>query len=204
MATSAAAPTPSHPAPRRSRLGAAVARRHNPLWRRTDTLRSRLRVLLVLAVTATAALAALLAVGFYHQDRAAAQRQAAALHRTQAVALTDADQGHGGYGAGFSAVLRWTDPSGATRQGRAAVDAATVTGAGVPVWLDSADRPTAPPTTAADSTSMAILLGGLVLVTGASLVLAGASLARSRLGRADLRDWEREWNRIEPAWTRRR
>ena len=204
MATPAAAPTPSHPAPRRSRLGAVVGRRHNPLWRRTDTLRSRLRVLLALAVTATVALAALLALGFYHDDRASAVQQASALHRTQAVALTDADQDHGGYGANFTALLRWTDPSGATHQGRAAVDAATVAGTSVPVWLNSAGQVSAPPTTVADSTGKAILLGGLVLVSGGSLVLAGSSLARSRLSRADLRNWEREWKEIEPTWTRRK
>jgi hypothetical protein len=40
-----ATPAPPFPARRPSRLHAVRARRSNPLWRRSDSLRSRLRVL---------------------------------------------------------------------------------------------------------------------------------------------------------------
>lgn len=204
MATPAAAPTPSQPAPHRSRLGARAARRHNPLWRRTDTLRGRLRVLLAITLATTAALSALLALGLYHDDRASALRYAATLHRTTAVALTDADQNHGGFGAGSTAVLSWTSPSGSRHQARAATAASTLTGDKVTVWLTRADQVVAPPTSVADSTGRAILLGSLTLLGSGTLVLAGGTLARSRLSRADLRNWELDWQHTEPTWTRRK
>ena len=203
MATPAAAPVPSHPAPRRSRLAATLARRHNPLWRRTDSLRSRLRILLVLALIAVAALSALLALGLYRSDRAAAARHAATLRQTQAVALTNAGQSHVGYGANFTAEIRWTGPTGAAHESRAAVDPGTVPGTKVTVWLDSADQVTAPPVSVADSAGRAVLLGGLSLLGGGVLTTVGASLARSRLNRADLRNWDQAWQVTEPTWTRR-
>ncbi|MFC1432154.1 hypothetical protein ACEZDB_16015 [Streptacidiphilus sp. N1-3] len=204
MAAPAAAPTPSHPAPRRSPFGAALARRHNPLWRRTDTLRDRLRVLLVLALTATAAVSVLLALGLYQHDRAHALRYAATLHRTQAVALSDADQQSGGLGADFTALVRWTGPTGAERQARAAADPGTVTGDRVTVWLDRAGQVAAPPTSAADSSGRATLLGCLALTGGGALVLAGSALTRTCLNRVDLRNWDRAWAAAEPAWTGRK
>jgi hypothetical protein len=204
MATPAAAPTPSHPAPRRSRFGAAAARRHNPLWRRTDSLRSRLRALLVLGLVASAGLSVLVALALYQDDRSASHRYAATLHQVQAVAVSDADQQHGGLGGDFSAVVRWTDPSGKAHQTRAAADPATLTGDKVAVWLDSTDQVAAPPTNVADSAGKAVVLGSLALVTAATLVSAMGSVARSRLNQADIRNWDREWEKTEPAWTRRK
>jgi len=204
MAAPAAAPTPSHPVPRRSPFGAALARRHNLLWRRTDTLRGRLRVLLVLAFTVTAALSTLIALGLYQGDRAHSLRHAATLHQARAVALTGADQQRGGTDAGFTALVRWTGPSGTQQRARAAVDPGTIAGDKVTVWLDRADRVAAPPTSAADSAGRATLFGCLALSGGGTLVLAGGSLARSRLNRTDLRNWDRDWEDTEPAWTQRK
>ena len=203
MATPATAPTPSpQPVPHRSRLGAAVARRRNPLWRRTDTLRARLRALLVLALAATAALSALAALGLYQGDRDHAHRYAAVHQRTRAVALTAAD--HSSTGSGFSALVRWTGPTGTGQRALATVDPGTVPGDRVTVWLDHADRVAAPPAGIGDSVGRAVLFGGLGLVGTGSLVLAGGSLARNRLNRVDARDWDRDWKDTEPAWSRRK
>lgn len=204
MATPAAAPTPSHPAPRRSPLGAAVARRRSPLWRRTDTLRSRLCTLLVLGLTAVAALSALLALGLYQSDRATAARYLATHHEVQAVAVADATQKSGASAAGFTVQVRWTGATGTTHQAATNTDATTVTGDKVTVWLDSSDHVTPPPATAADSAATAILLGSLTLIGGATLILAGNAYTRARLNRTDLRNWDRDWEHTEPTWTRRK
>ncbi|TDT97367.1 hypothetical protein EDD99_5496 [Streptomyces sp. 846.5] len=204
MATPAAAPTPSHPTPRRSPLGAVAARRRSPLWRRTDTLRSRLRVLLVLALTAAAALSALLALGLYHGDRAAVARYRTTHHQVQAVALANATQKSSAVGGGFTVPVRWTTASGATHQAAAAADSTTVTGDQVTVWLDNTGQVTAPPTGAADSAATAVLLGSLTLTGSGTLILAGNAYTRARLNRTDLHNWDRDWEQTEPTWTRRK
>ncbi|MFC1405522.1 MULTISPECIES: hypothetical protein [Streptacidiphilus] len=202
MATPAAAPTPAQPAPRRSRLGIALARRHNPLWRRTDALRARLRMLLIAALIVITALAALLALGLYRSDRAAAGRYAATLHRVQAVALADADQQHPVDGARFTAEVRWTDASGA-HQARAAAGATTLRGDPVTVWVDAAGSPSSAPRSEAYSTGKAAMVGSLVWISVTSGALAVATLRRRRLGQVDLERWTREWEDVEPVWTRR-
>ncbi|MHA6758440.1 Rv1733c family protein [Streptacidiphilus sp. PAMC 29251] len=205
MAIPAAVPGPSHhPAQRRSGLSAFLAHRHNPLWRRTDTLRGRLRALVLLGLAVAAGLSALGALGLYQHDRGHAQRYAARLHQVPAVALTAANQRSVGVGAGFTALVRWTDASGRTHQAQASVDpGTTAAGDRVTVWLDHAQRVSAPPTTAADSTGRAILLGGLLLAGSGSLVLTAGTLARAQLNRTDLRNWDRDWQHIEPTWSRR-
>ena len=202
MATPAAAPIPAQPAPRRSRLGIALARRHNPLWRPTDALRARLRLLLTAALIAITALAALIALGLYRSDHAAAERYAATLHRVQAVALTDADQQHPVDGARFTAQVRWNDAAGA-HQALVAATATTLRGDPVTVWVDAAGAPSSPPRTVAYSAGKAAMVGSLGWVAATSGALAVATLRRRRLVQADLERWTQEWEDIEPVWTRR-
>lgn len=203
MATPAAAPVPAQPAPHRSRLGIALSRRHNPLWRRTDALRARLRIALIVALTAITAVGAVLALALYRSDRSAAEHYAATMHQVQAVALTDADQQHPVGGANFTAQVRWTDTAG-THQARVAADASTVKGNPVAVWLNAAGTPSTPPRSEADSAGKAVLIGILGWSGTATAALATAALGRRRLAQADLNRWEQEWQDTEPQWTRRR
>ena len=202
MATPAAAPVPAQPAPRRSRLGIVLARRHNPLWRRTDVLRARLRILLTATLIAITALGALLALGLYRSDRAAAERYAATVHRVHAVALTDADQQHSVGGANFTAQVRWNDTAG-PHQARVAAVATTLKGDPVTVWVNAAGAPSSRPRTEAYSTAKAAMVGSLSWVGATSGALAAATLRRRRLSQTDLQGWAREWEDVEPVWTRR-
>jgi hypothetical protein len=202
MATPAAAPTPAQPAPHRSRLGMALARRHNPLRRRTDVLRARLRITLTVALIAITALCAVLALGLYRSDHAAAERYAATLRRVQAVALTDADQQHPVSGASFTAQVSWTDAVG-SRQARIPAHATTLKGDQVTLWLNAAGAPSSPPRPEAYSAGKAAMVGSLCFVAATSCALAAAALRRRRLSQADLDRWARDWEAIEPVWTRK-
>ena len=202
MATPAAAPTPAQPAPRRSRLAIVLARRHNALWRRTDALRARLRILTIATLIAITALGAVLALALYRGDRAAAERYAATLHRVQAVALTDADQQHPVGGANFTAQVRWNDTAG-PHQARVAAGATTLKGDPVTVWVNAAGTPSPAPRSEAYSAGKAAMVGSLSWVAVTSGALAAATLRRRRLGQVDLDRWAEEWEHIEPVWTRR-
>ncbi|MHA6757999.1 Rv1733c family protein [Streptacidiphilus sp. PAMC 29251] len=203
METPAAAPTPPLPAPRLPRLGAALARRHNPLLRRTDVLRHRFGTLLLLGLAAAASLSFLLALHIDHDDRAGVQRYTAALRQVQAVAIGDADQQRIAAGAKYVSPVRWTDAAGATHQARAVVPGTADAGSTVAVWLDAKGRPVTPPTSAADSAGKATFIGFLAFLGAVSLITTAVSFGRARLDRADLQGWELDWQRVEPAWTAR-
>jgi hypothetical protein len=148
-------------------------------------------------------MSALLALALFQGDRASVARYAAGLHRVEGVAVTDAGQPQTGAGTTYHAEVRWTDPAGATHRADAVVDATTTAGAKVTVWLDHADRPRTPPTGVVDSAGKAAFLGAVTLICAGAVVLGAGSAARTRLNRADLLEWDQEWELVEPAWTRR-
>jgi hypothetical protein len=203
MATSDAAPSPSVPSPRSSRLHTALNRRHNPLRRRTDVVRSWLRILLMAGLAAALAVSALLSLNAYQGSRAAALRDTARLRQTQALALTDASHSAGLYSA-YTAEVRWTDADGGAHTAAATVPAGTVTGGHVTIWLDSAGHVSTAPAGVSDSVTGAVAEGMLVLVCLDTLLLALFGAARSLLSRSDLYRWGEAWRLVEPQWSHRR
>ena len=127
MATPSVAPQPSAPVPRRG----------NPLRRRTDALRFWVRVLFAAALGIAVALTVLLGLHLYADGRAQAARQAAGLHRVDAVAATQP------VSAGVDtwiATLTWTD-NGRSHREQAPVPPATAPGDHVTVWVDAQEVP---------------------------------------------------------------
>lgn len=200
MATPATTPTPSPPAPRRSRLTAALTRRRNPLRRRTDSQRTWLRALTLLGLGAAVALSALLAQQLYRSDRATALQQRAPLHQVQADVLTDVARVPVTPDAGLTAQVRWTDTDGTTHSAVVDVPASTTKGGHLSLWLDATGQPRTAPGSAEDWATSAAYLGATVLVGSVFLLAAARSLARAHLDRTDLHNWEQGWNRVEPLW----
>ena len=205
MASPEAAPVPPRLPRHRSRLARAVARRHSPLRRTSDSLRCWLRTLLVLGLVAAAAVSAVVGLADYHHDRATAALEAARLHRVQAVATTAAVQptGPGSEYAGATALVRWAYPAGDPHQESVSVPRGTVRGESVTLWLDASGRPTAAPDNPALSAGNAGFLAVSCWIASSATVLAGAALGFHLVDNADLRHWEQEWARVEPQWSRR-
>ena len=204
MASPETAPVPPRPRRPLSRLARAVACRHSPLRRTSDTLRFWLRTLLVLGLVAFAAVSAAAGLADYHHERAAAAREAARLHRVQAVATTDAAQPTGpavGY-AGTTATVRWTYPADVPHQASVSVPGGTVSGQQVTLWLDSAGRPVDAPGSPALSADNADFLAASCWIGSSGTLIAGFALGMRLVDSADLRRWEQEWERVEPQWTR--
>ncbi|QMU70012.1 hypothetical protein [Streptacidiphilus sp. P02-A3a] len=207
MTTPAAVPTPPpHPRERGSRRRAARARRDSPLWRRTDRQRGRLHTLMVLGLVTAVVLAALVGVLSYRSQRSDARHEAAGLRQVQAVELSDAVPSRSVTTPGYTAQVRWTDPTGtgATHQAAATVPATGTVGSRVPVWLDAADQIRSAPPAAGVSAADSVFFGSMTLVALPPCVVIAWYLADLRLDRTDQRNWEREWQRVEPEWTRRR
>jgi hypothetical protein len=189
MATPSVAPQPSAPVPRRG----------NPLHRRTDSLRFWVRVLFVAALSVAVALTVLLGLHLYADGRAEAARQAAGLHRVDAVAVTQP------VSAGVDtwvATLTWTDATGAHRA-QAPVPPATASGDHVTVWVDAKEIPQPDPIPAVQSAGSAATYS-LAIFSGTVLLLSGCyAYARHRIDTAAWKSWENEWAKVEPEWTHR-
>jgi hypothetical protein len=207
MATPAAAPVPPRPDQRPTRLAQALARRRNPLRRRSDILRAWLHDLLVLGLVGVTALAALLGVAYYRGDRAAAARLETRVHQVQAVALADASTGSAAAavsGTGAAVAVSWTSTTGVRRTATVAAPRSVTRGRHLSVWINAQGGLAAAPISAGTSASDAIYLAVLVWICAGGALIGGTALVRLRLERADLCRWEQGWATTEPVWTHRR
>lgn len=201
MATPAAAPRPSVPAPRRSRLALARARRRSELRRGSDRLRSAVAELEVLALVAAAVLCVLLGMSVYQQGQAHSLAQARQLRPVQAK-LVSAPYASGV--GGDLAQVSWHASNGVVRQDVVSVPSADRPGDQVRVWLDAKGDVASAPASARDNAATGVLTGFFTLMgAGVVIVLTGA-FARSRLDRRDEEAWQAEWQVYEPLWSRRR
>jgi hypothetical protein len=202
MATPEAVPNAPRPAGGRPRAASRLVQYRNPLWRGSDSARSLLRALYVLALGCAAVLCVLVALHQYQADRAETARYQARLHEVHAVALSDAVET--GINAPYRVEVRWTDASGATHEGPTVAPNTTVKGSTVRVWLTAADRPAAVPATVGETASDAAAVGLILLASSALLLTTAHAVLRVLADRADLYRWEREWQLVEPAWSHRR
>ena len=204
MATPAATPTPPFPAGRRSRLGTALARRHNPLWRPSDSLRSRLRIAFIVGLLASVGLSAGFAMALYRSDRAAALRRDAQLHSVQAVVLkapgkVPADD----LDAQSSVQVRWTAPGGIAHEASVEVPDNSKAGARIQLWLDGAGKVSSPPVGAGDSAVSGAYLGLLLLLGSTGFVISAHGALRTWADRTDEHHWGQDWRLFEPVWSQR-
>ncbi|MGV9251867.1 Rv1733c family protein [Streptomyces sp. NPDC003697] len=98
--------------------------------------------------------------------------------------------------------VRWTAADGTPRTGQVPVRPGSAAGSRVTVWTDTRGRLVTRPATAAQARTRAAVVGGLVgLSTGAVPFVVGR-LLRDRLERARMRQWDAEWARFGPMWSR--
>ncbi|MEZ0090888.1 hypothetical protein [Streptacidiphilus sp. EB129] len=201
MASPSAAPRPSVPVHRRSRLALARARHRSPLRRRSDRRRAVLVKLQTLALLLAVGLCTVLGMAVYHQDRAHAVAYESRLRPVQALIVGQP------YDDGTATVLaqvRWTGSGGTARQDVSQVPKWALVGDRVRIQLDASGAIAAPPASAGDSEGNAVVIALLTLFGAATGVAAVGTFARCRLDRADEAAWAAEWEVVEPLWTRRR
>ncbi|MET9132158.1 Rv1733c family protein [Streptomyces antibioticus] len=183
--------------------------RRNPLRRRSDVVEAWTALVVGVLLLVAAPLAGAVAGRWVHDEaRAAAAEQRAERHRVSAEvvggvpeALPTAD---GAREQMFRVDVRWAPPGEPARTTTARVPAGTRQGDRVDVWFDDKGRSVPPP---ADGTAVwqQTLTMGLAATGGAvAVVLLGHGVVRRVAMRHRLAEWDREWTRTEPEWTRRR
>lgn len=176
-------------------------RGRNPLERPSDRIERRLRVLLMAVLVLAVPMAAWVAGSAAHDhDSRLRQVQMAQRHPVTARLLSDAN---GDGQAGAHASVRWSDSRGA-HFAIAAVGPWQRAGDTATLWLDAHGNVTAPPP-ASDMATLAGAEMGFAAAAGVVLTAGGAwKVVRVCLDRRRLRQWDREWELVEPRWTGRR
>ncbi|MER7090547.1 hypothetical protein AB0F69_32740 [Streptomyces rochei] len=133
-------------------------------------------------------------------------RERAELNPVRAVVLTNAVRSPASDESSAyrtSATVRWPLSDGTYRTGRTLVSNQVQPGAHVTVWVDARDKLASPPAGPVDALVSSVLLG-----LGSASILAGAafgtaSLARRRLDRRRMAQWDAEWRLVGPRWSQR-
>ncbi|CAL9361365.1 Rv1733c family protein [Streptomyces sp. enrichment culture] len=183
--------------------------RPNELRRRSDVVEAwtvlAVAVLLVLGAPLTGFAAAWWAYGDAH---ARAEVLRAERHAVRAEVVGDTrppvPSAQIGRPVTQRVAVRWTDPDGAVRTSRAAVPAEARRGEVVDLWLDSGGRTVPPPPGSSAVWQHSLAMGICGTAGAAAVVLLGHSVVRRTAERHRLAEWERDWARTEPEWTRRR
>ncbi|MGI5452160.1 Rv1733c family protein [Streptomyces sp. CA-249302] len=182
--------------------------RRNTLRRRSDVVEAWTALLVTVLLFVGAPLAGLL-VGWWAHDeaRSVAAAERAERHRVRAeVVGTTPDQlpsVQGGREHSFRVDVRWTDPVTGPHTTRARVPAGTRHGDTVDVWFDAQNRTVPAPPGPSQIWQHTVTVG--ICVSGGTIavvLLANAVVQRVALGRR-LTEWDTEWVRTEPLWTRR-
>jgi hypothetical protein len=98
---------------------------------------------------------------------------------------------------------RWTSAGGAAVTGTISVTVRGPAGAEVPLWVDRAGQVVKPPQTAAGAVITGWARGvGTALFGWCALLLVWWAVRRSVAAR-NAAGWDRDWARVEPAWSGR-
>ncbi|HZF88428.1 DUF3592 domain-containing protein [Streptomyces sp.] len=183
--------------------------RRNPLRRRSDVVEAWTVLVVAVLLVVGAPLAGAGAAWWAHQDaRATAAEQRAERHRVRAEVVDHGPDSmsalQGGRAYAYRATVRWTDPGAGVRTAVARVPAGTERGERVDVWFDGRGRTVPAPPDDSVIWQHSLAMGGCAAGVTAGTVLLGHTLVRRAALRRRLAEWDREWARTEPQWTRRR
>ncbi|WP_328500570.1 hypothetical protein OG828_07610 [Streptomyces sp. NBC_00457] len=168
--------------------------RSNPLRRRDDIIEAWI-VLAVWMVISVGGVLVGLITARVTDEMLAGQRSAR--YPVEAVLLTTVPRipsAVGGVSDLGRAEVSWTAADGSIHTGKTLIDAGRQSGSKVVVWVDSRGELTAEPASATEAAVEAGVLG-----TAAAL----AVVARRRLDRRRISQWDREWEPIGPRWGHR-
>ncbi|MGW2638924.1 Rv1733c family protein [Streptomyces sp. NPDC001348] len=181
--------------------------RRNPLRRRSDVVEAWTALAVAVLLLVGAPLAGALAGLWAHAEAVAvATAQRAERHRVRAEVIGVAPEQLPSVGDrhAYRTTVRWAEPGGGTRTVSARVPAGAGQGDVVDVWFDSRGRSVAPPPNDVAIWQHTVGIGLCAAGGTAVLVLLGHGITRRVSLRHRMDEWEREWARTGPDWSRRK
>lgn len=183
--------------------------RANPLRRRSDVVEAWTALAVAVLLLVGAPLAGVVVGGWARaeaQETAVSQR--AERHSVRAeVVGRDSDSAPTMQSVRqhtYRTTVRWTEPDGRERTAAARVPGGTRDGDVVEVWFDSRGRSVAPPPDGFSVWQYTLTMGACATGGAAALILLGRAVVRQVATRRRLAEWEEDWARTEPEWSRRR
>ncbi|MET9503462.1 hypothetical protein ABZY42_17285 [Streptomyces sp. NPDC006622] len=182
--------------------------RHNPLRRRSDVVEAWTVLVVAVLVLVGAPLAGALAGRWAHQDAlTVAAEQRAERHRVRAEVVGRPPDPlptvEGAREHRYRVAVRWTEPGGVPHRTTALVPVGTHRGDLVDVWFDARGRSVPPPPDGTAVWQHTLTLGTATASGTAAAVLLGHAVLRRVALRHRLAEWDREWARTGPEWSRR-
>ena len=176
------------------------------LKRGTDRLEMVFHLFLLLAVLSAVPAGLMTGSAIERSDAAVAAQQAHSRHQVQAVALADAQVADGAPAdAAEVTTVAWPGLKGRQTTAVISVEPAVRTGDHVPIWVTIRDRKLSdPPLSGSDVRATAAWVG---IMTGLGIILIGLLLvcaSRRALDARRFRQWEADWQAVEPVWTSNR
>ncbi|MEU9338522.1 hypothetical protein AB0D49_36130 [Streptomyces sp. NPDC048290] len=180
--------------------------RSSPLRRRSDVIEAWALLLVAVLLLLGAPLAGA-ATGLWAYGNAQATVAAQRAERHQVTALVTGQPRRalpsvGGGPYAYQVPVRWTGPGGRQETALASAPRTTKPGDTVRLWLDRQDRDVGPPPDASLVWQHAVTLGVCAGGGTAAVVLLGWSASRRVALGHRMAEWERDWDRTEPEWTR--
>lgn len=178
-------------------------KRSSPLRRGVDRVeRVALAVAIGLAVLAVP-VAVLAGAGVQRAADTVAIAQNAAAHPATALLLRDAPDDNTDAMLGSARTLgEWHTLSGDVRTGQVEVAPGATAGTDVPIWIDEAGRPVAPPLTEDQAYWRGVVTVIMVLLGLFAAITATFCGLRWGLNRWRMARWAADWRSIEPHWSR--
>jgi hypothetical protein len=182
--------------------------RRGPLSRPIDRTEAWTRLALCIVFLALA-----LPASWYVADRVSAaglqQENAQLAGRHQVVARLLADTSGSDSRVGMLTVqvpvsAEWTEADGTRHQGVIRVVPGSQAGSTQTIWTDADGRPTSAPQSRADTAASVTGAVFLVAIVTAGLLTVAGSVTHKRFEQRRCRQWEAEWERVGPDWTRHR
>ncbi|MEU1340084.1 hypothetical protein [Streptomyces sp. NPDC005827] len=184
--------------------------RQNPLRRRSDVVEAWIALgVAVLLCVGAPLVGAMVGLWAHDQARSVATAERAQRHMVRAVVVGDTPQQlpyvqGGDREHAYQADVRWTEPGKGTKTALARVPAGTRAGDTVDVWFDRKGRGVAPPANEVAVWQHTVTVGVCGAGGAAAVVLFGHGVVRRVALRHRLAEWEQEWARTGPDWTRGR
>lgn len=180
-------------------------RGRNPLRRTSDRIEgwsTFLTVMTLLLITPWATWS--VAANAFREDVRATEWDRQHRFQVTAVLLEDpiVPAGEGPPPGPPSARARWTGPDGVTRTGTVDTEVRSRAGTTQPIWVDELGSVAAAPLRRSP-VAHAILSGLLVAGSVTGLLIALHRIVAWRLDRRRMRDWEAQWQVVEPQWSHR-
>ncbi|MED7822457.1 hypothetical protein VXC91_10805 [Streptomyces chiangmaiensis] len=177
--------------------------RRNPLRRRSDVLEAWIVSAAWLGTVVGGVLTGLAAT---HSVEGGLARERAEWRPVVALLTQDAPGATPASGSGAGRVwanVRWTGTDGVSHAGQARAAAGSPTGTAVTLWTDWDGTLVTQPSTASEAHLRAAMVGVMTGAGMAAVPLLGGRIARDRLERRRMAQWDEAWARFGSTWGRK-